>query len=81
MKVNHPALKKRMKKITTKKMIKAMRIIILRSPYYKLKINNMKLALITGVKGQDGSCLSRSLLQKEYRFMVGKEEQLQTKYW
>ncbi len=34
----------------------------------------MKLALITGVKGQDGSCLARSLLQKGYKFLVRKDE-------
>ena len=37
----------------------------------------MKIALITGVKIQNSSCLARSLLQKGYKFMVGKEEQLQ----
>ena len=34
----------------------------------------MKIALITGVKGQDGSYLARSLLQKRCKFMVRKEE-------
>jgi GDP-D-mannose dehydratase len=37
----------------------------------------MTKSMITGVKSQDGSCLARSLLQKGYKFMVGKEEQLQ----
>ena len=36
----------------------------------------MKVALITGVTGQDGSYLAEFLLKKDIWFMVSKEEHL-----